>query len=263
MIQNITQIEVDKRLPLWEDHWPRERIIERRKEVGETAFKRGFQNIAMSDEDLLFSHIDDAKAIGVTWENLIHDHFPRFMGVDLSGDKRPGNAIFVYGLVPGTGNKVVIDVICGAWKSPETASKIYDAYEKYRPAIIKVENNAYQSSLQEWMAATPKYKALPIQAHTTGVGKSHPEYGLPGLAVELENRVWKIPMETEHPLDCTCGICHFLREARAYPQGTSTDAVMAWWFANEAGKKALPTGNNFMRTGNKTPAAEAVRGGFD
>ena len=260
-MQSILEIPIAKTLPLW-DRWDKQRLMDRRKEVGETAFKRGFQNIATSDEDLMFAKIDEAVDIGVHWKSLIHDAFPRFTGVDLSGAKRPGNAIVTWALIPESGKKVLIDVRRGAWKSPETAAQIQNVWRLFRPQVIRVENNAYQTSLIDWMKHDMSYQRLPIQPHTTGTAKSHPEYGLPGLGVELENDIWIIPIDKKHEYDCECGTCWFLREARAYPLGTTDDCVMAWWFANEAGKRSFIKGRKYIATGGPTDAAAAARGEF-
>ena len=253
-MKSILEISVEKKINLWEK-WNKERLEKRRVEVGETAFQRGFRNIAYSDRDLMFPNVDRHIVWGKTYSDYILQHFPRFAGVDLSGKSRKGNAVVVIGVIPQTGQRVLIDVQRGDWTSTQTAERIAMIVEQYRVNLVKVENNAYQQSLIDWMSVG-KYKGVPIASHTTGLNKSHPEYGLPGMAAELERGGWIFPIEREHDSDCACGVCVFLSELRSYPLGLNTDTVMAWWFAREAAGSMSGSGVKDMVKGGRTDSTD-------
>lgn len=231
-MKTIKEIPITETIPLWA-RWNRDALLDRLKEIGETAFNRGYRNIAYADDDLMFREIDKAIIVGRTWKDYVRASHPIYAGVDLAGDKRKGNAIVIIGVEPGTQIRTLIDVHRGAWKSTEVADRLVALHDGYKFNVVKVENNAYQQSIIDWMTKS-KYQAVPISAHTTGMNKSHPEFGLPSMAVELERGMWRIPREKEHAIDCQCGVCSFLSEARSYPLGKDADTVMAWWFAREA-----------------------------
>jgi hypothetical protein len=259
-MKSILESPVRETIPLWE-RWTSERLRRRREEIGETAFNRGFRNIAFSDSDLLFPNIDRHIVVGKSYDDYIMAHFPRFAGVDLSGKSRSGNAIVVIGVIPQTGQRVLIDVQRGAWTSTQTAEMISMMVQKYRLTLVKVENNAYQQSLLDWMA-TGKYKGIPLASHTTGANKSHPEFGLPGMAAELERGAWIFPIEREHDVSCSCGKCTFFADLRSYPLGVESDTVMAWWFAREAAGPLAGSGIQNIITGKRTDAGEIFKETF-
>jgi len=257
-LKTIREISVFKTIPLWE-RWTTESLRIRREEIGETAFNRGYRNIAYADADLMFKNVDKHIVYNRSWRDYIAPHFPRFAGVDLSSSKRKGNAIVVIGVIPGTNQRVLIDVERGAWTSTQTAGIVQAVHMKYNVQLFKIENNAYQQSLIDWMEIG-KFQNIPISAHTTGANKSHPEFGLPSMAVEIEQGAWIFPYESEHETDCQCGKCVFLSELRSFPLGTDTDTVMAWWFAREAAGHV--NSHDVHIVGNRTEAGNIFREDF-
>lgn len=222
---------------LWETRWPQNEL-EKEFKADTRSFNRGFRQWAYSDEERTFPHHALLKVVGVTLKDvLINATF--FAGVDLSSEKRPGTAIVTIGILPN-GRRVIAEIKVGAWSPTEVVNEIGLANMRWKPSILVVENNALQQAVADW--AAEKNQAFNIEGFTTGMNKSHPELGLPGLEVELSNKGWMLLMDDpydtgvplrDHDAGCLCAYHRFLLEVSEHPFYATTDIVMAWWFARE------------------------------
>jgi hypothetical protein len=207
----------------------------------QSTFNRGYRQLAVSPGELAFPSFDQCIQSGLTAGELLARKMPSYCGVDLAGKKRPGNAIASVGAA-AAGMRALLDIRFGGWKSPETAKQIGEVDMLVNPQFIQVENNGYQQSLVDW-AKESQYSYWPkVEPFTTGLNKTDPEVGLAVLEVEFHNKAWIIPgAEFEgHPPDCACSWCRLVTEFRSYPFGSSTDGVMAFWFARDALAKWAP-----------------------
>ncbi|MBN1518432.1 hypothetical protein JXA32_17860 [Candidatus Sumerlaeota bacterium] len=178
-------------------------------------------------------------------------------GVDLSGTGRKGNVIFC-GAVSASGSRVPVEVRCGKWSSPELARQLDAIDALYGPEIILVENNGYQRAFQDWAAADGERHAWwgRVKGFVTGRNKANATLGLPGLEVEFENGVWRVPRRefADHGGFCDrgpdggpCGWCRWVEEMESYPHVGSDDTVMACWFFREACRLLSGSNVNFRR----------------
>jgi hypothetical protein len=231
-------------VPPWE-HWPTERL---RKEEQEKprVFARGFRMVAYTDDERMFPSFTHCYSHGTALGNIARSGWPVYMGVDLSGPKRKGTAIFAGTVDPMTQRRYPLEIHVGAWTSPETAKQIGLVHGRYpNVRIIMVENNGYQQALIDWIKGSPGDSSFwfKIKSHTTGSNKSSPEIGLPSLEVEFANKAWVIAADEfePHGLYCKagvggtqCGWCRWTGEMLVYPMSATTDTVMATWFFREA-----------------------------
>lgn len=226
-------------IPPWEPKWGTE-ALRHEANTNPRAFNRGFKMQAYNEEELMFPHFKSCYSHGVVVGDLIRRNLPVFVGVDLAGERRPGNAIVAVGLDVTTQRRILLEVIYGAWKSPETAGMIAGIASRHpNLRYVMVENNAYQQSLIDWVRHSQKDFAgwwHKIEAFTTGKNKADQTHGLPSLEVEFNNRAWVIPADefAGHPAICLCGWCTLVREVTTYPRGATSDGLMALWFAREA-----------------------------
>lgn len=223
-------------LPLWEPRWSQAALAAKRSE-SMRAFSRGMMMLPFSDEERIFPSVTKCYEYGVCTGDVIRGGSLKFLGVDLAGDKRPGNALVAIGLDPGTKRRYVIKVEVGAWTSPKVAERIavLDAEMNFR--VICVENNGYQQALVDWMRHMKVPCWYKVRATTTtGKTKHDPELGVRSLEVEFANKAWVIPAAEfeSHAAGCVCGWCVFRRSIEDYPNGSATDTVMALWFARQA-----------------------------
>ena len=160
-------------------------------------------------------------------------------GVDLSSAKRPGNAIVAL----GTDGRTVwlLEARRGAWSSPETSNNLTLMYNRWRPDLVMVESNGYQTSLIEWgtVGANPAPWTSRVKAWTTGTNKWDPLTGVMSLDVQFQNRAWVIPkgLMDGHSHGCDCGVCAMVKAFSTVTgsdlrtQVQETDQIMATWFA--------------------------------
>ena len=235
-------------IPVWEAHWPTSKLLEE-QETNPRSFERGFRQSAFTDAERLFPHFEDCYTPGIVVGEIIRRAWPTFVGVDLAGTKRPGNVIFVASVDPTTQRRYPLEILCGAWKSPEVAAQLGGVHARHpNLRVIMVENNGYQQSLVDWIKQTPGDSSYwyMVESYTTGFdSKVNPVYGLPGLDIEFKNKAWVVPSaEFEgHPPHCRCGWCIWKGEVHDYPMGATTDAVMAMHFCREAISKWGTGGN--------------------
>lgn len=227
-------------IPLWAEKWD-EGALRKRYEQEERSFERGFRLRAYSDAEVTFPGFADCRVHGVGIGEIQRSSWPKFTGVDLSSKKRPGNAIVTVAVDPSTRRRFPIDVRYGAWKSNETCEQIADVNRTYHPTVIMVEDNAYQASLIEWAQATKGANDFWMKLEpttTTDGNKMNSEMGLPVLQVEFKNKAWTIPFsEYERASPDDKGRAgqwaRWDYEFRNHPIATTSDGVMATWFARQ------------------------------
>jgi hypothetical protein len=227
-------------IPLW-DRWDKPALLRRLGEIGSRSFARGFRQEVLDDSARTFPSVLKCACENLNPLEYMGANWPVFTGVDLSSDKRPGNAIVSIAQRRADKMRLPISARFGNWTSPELWRELEEEDRRFHPQIFMVETNAYQKALKEW--GMTLNATLPVQGFTTGANKADPDMGLPGLEVEFSNGGWMIP-RYEHPLDCDCGWCRLWAELLAHPLAETTDGVMALWFAREAargvGRQLIP-----------------------
>lgn len=209
--------------------------MKRRGEIGSRSFARGFRQETLDDLSRTFPSATKCAVENLKPLEYMSAHWPIYTGVDLSSDKRPGNAIVSVAQRPSDRKRLLISVRTGEWTSPQLWRELEEEDRRFRPVVFMVENNAYQDALLEW--GRELNASLPVQGFTTGKNKADPILGLPGMEVEFENSAWMIP-RYDHALDCVCGWCRLWMELTGHPIAESTDVVMALWFAREGARGA-------------------------
>jgi len=231
-----------RHLPLWKGVWPSRRLIQFSEERGSLDFNRAFRHQALESRMFPFT-------LGLKKSTILMDEdaelkdleapqdFPRFTGVDLGGIKKQNaqSAIFTLAIDPETLTRWPVDIRAGHWSGPETARQLLEVYKKHEPFDIFVENNAYQHTLAEWMEEIEGGRELPIEGYYTGSQKLDLAIGLPGIALQMEKKLWKIP-DLQHGPTCRCEICQWREELSNHPIGTS-DLLMAMWLADRAARR--------------------------
>lgn len=224
----------------WVERWPKSRIEQRRLELGSVEFARQMMCRPRDDEEARFKRewIDDCLQRGdglslLPRLDIVPNGAGVFTGVDLgvsqaeSADK---TAIFTLLLHPN-GDRQPIGLESGRWSGPEIVRRIFDAHRRYH-SIIYVENVAGQDFLLQF---TREVGPIPVRPFTTGRNKAHPEFGVEGLAVELQNKKWIIP---NHGGRCHPEIEAWIDELLYYdPKEHTGDRLMASWFAREGARR--------------------------
>jgi len=231
-----------KHLPLWKGVWPSRRLIQFSEERGSLDFNRAFRHQALESSMFLFTKGLKESTILMNEDAELKDleapqDFPRFTGVDLGGIKKQNaqSAIFTLAIDPETLTRWPVDIRAGHWSGPETARQLLDVYKKHEPFDIFVENNAYQHTLAEWMEEIRGGRELPIEGYYTGSQKLDLQIGLPGIALQMEKGLWKIP-NLGHGITCKCEVCQWRDELGNFPIGSS-DILISCWLADRAARR--------------------------
>lgn len=233
-----------RRLSLWKDEWPRKRLIkEGYEERGSLDFNRAFRHLAMESKMFPFTKGLLASTTKMDEDSELSDlqapaDFPRFTGMDLGSakKKRSQTSIFTLALDPDKLTRWPVDIRVGHWSGPDSARELLDVYKKEQPFAIFVENNAYQGTLSEWIGEIEGGAELPLYGFYTGAQKFDLEIGLPGIALQMEKKLWKIP-DLGHGPTCRCEVCQWREELANAPIGAS-DILMSMWLADRAAKRA-------------------------
>jgi len=237
--------------PLWDARWDAQALQRRKRQIGSRGFKRGFQQVAIADEERTFPWFDGCVRLvppeqhRAAIRELVDPVWPLYGGVDVARRTRPGSAVFVLANSP-SGVRVPVEIRYGAWSPDRLAAEVLAVDDALRPVYFMVENNATQDaylSLIRQVAAARGIGQVPaLQAFTTGQNKADETAGLPGVAIELEHQQWEIVLP-DHGPTCTlggdglpCAWCAWAEDMRSHPLAGSFDLGMASWFAREAAR---------------------------
>jgi hypothetical protein len=243
-------------LPLW-SKWPAA-VLKQEYRKGAWTFDLGFRQRARHDESRLFD-ISPLVRSGVYVKDLVPLGTPIFGGYDPAGEKRIGNALVSVAATNGGALRVITNIRLWKGRYTETATEIAMADELYRYTLLLVENVALQGAIIELI----RFRAptIPIVGYQTGMQKSHPELGLPGLGEEIKAGLWALCVDDDygtgsplalHEPGCECPYHVFLADLNGYPSESRTyDALMACWFARQGIRgdfagKFIPSGAEFF-----------------
>lgn len=235
----------------WEERIPRE-MLDRERAHNAVEYNRQRRCVATSEEEQDFAPYMANVFMRDYDLKEVRDSWTKYMGVDLSGKKRPGTALIMIAVSPDGNMKLVLDVKVGAWMAVEKSQQIALFNDIHKPAIVNVEKNALQDETMDWMIAAG-HNTIPFTGFQTN--ESNKFSGLSRLAIETRNAVWRFaaPEHCEDILKggtvCKCDWCRFSLEVQQYPNYTSDDMLMSWLFANEAAKESGERELNFHIVG--------------
>lgn len=232
---------LQKTIPLW-DRWSREALINKRDLIGAREFDRGWRQIALSDDEVIFREEHLAKCIskndilyypmsGTPRDAFCPSGHITYMGVDLAiaAKTSAGDYFVITGISvnPKTGHRTLVSLYRQRGLTFDQQLKKVEMYANFLdPMYIFVENNAYQAAFVQELERTT---SLPVQAFTTtALKKADLDYGLPRLALEVEQGKWTFPIG-DRPSEDAVNI--LLQELKSFPIGRHDDCIFSLWFA--------------------------------
>lgn len=230
----------DETTPLWPGRYTWSQIEEIRTKHLAHRFNQLYLCICRDDDTARCKQewIDVCKeqGRGVTLTADYSGSNMTFTGVDLAvgkGAQYDATAFFTFEQLPD-GKRKILDVEFGQYDGPTIVRKLIDKAQRYK-SIVRVENNASQDFIRQFARAMNA--SIPIRAHATGRNKAHPEFGVEGMFVELQNAAWIIPCSqatgTAHP-----AVQQFVNECVYYQSADHTgDVLMAAWLAREQARE--------------------------
>lgn len=235
---------------LWPERYNKQKLEEKKQEIGTIRFTREFQCEPIGDDMSLFpGHLfrgdpteQPMVKLGMPakyWNNL---GITRYMGVDFalsSSVQADYTVIWTMG-VDRAGNRWIVDIKrAKGLPYQEQRSLIIEAARKYKPALIFLEANQMQRIFGDELIRTTD---LPIKKFITGVQKNSLEVGVPSLRVLLENKKFRIPRGDERSVEETNIWINEMRsftwsDGKLQGVGGHDDTVMACWICDQAIKQ--------------------------
>lgn len=230
-----TAAELPDGSPSWPEVWPRERLEQRRRELGLVEYRRQMLLEPPADEGSRFSAewFESAFRAASSEGAVVVDSFAgpgvAFSGVDLGVGqeaRHDESVIFTLAKLPG-GRRRVLNIERGRWQAPELISRLMSTQQRYR-SRLRVESNGAQAFITQLLRS----KGVSVEGHvTTATAKSDPHFGIESLAAELEQGRWLIP---DAP-----ATRRWAQECLSYsPSEHTPDGLMASWMAREAARDA-------------------------
>jgi hypothetical protein len=231
-------------VPLWPERYSLAWLEAKRATTRAREFAQNYECKARSEADDRIKEIwirhslDEGKRTG-------HYRFattappgdlPVFTGVDVAigqTTRHHRSALFTIAILPDR-RRLLLDIEVGRFTGGELVAKVISKHETFG-AIVRVENNAAQDFLLQWIR--DKDKTVPIRAHTTGKNKADPRHGVESLFIEFEQGAWILPcgVDGRPPR----AVLEFLQAMRQYEPGAHTgDILMAAWLAREQARKS-------------------------
>lgn len=251
--QNDSGEVVQEVSPLWPDRYTWEAIAELRAGHLPHRYNQLYMCLCRSDETAKCKTewVEGCKKAGAGLTLLARYTGTglTITGVDLAvgkGAQYDMTAFFTFEQLEN-GKRRILDIEFGQWDAPTIVDKLIGKAEAYK-SLVMVENNACQDYLRQFVLA--KNATVPVKAHTTGRGRSHPEYGVEGIFIELRNGGWIIPSSGGGHV--AAGVARWIEECLYYnPDGHPGDVLMACWLGVELSRQM---GFSGARREGKRPA---------
>lgn len=254
----------------WPARWPLERIAEWRRKHGEAEYERqlmckprprGAGRFRREWIDLGLG-LGEGAPVCRRWEDLPdEEQLPGagvVIGVDLAvkGKAHNDETAFFGILSQPDGRRRALFCEAGkgeGWTGPDVIEHIVSLWLRFRgcPGGVRffVEDVAAQHFIVQFARARfenlrSTYSELRdlnidrlVEPYTTHSGKSHPEYGVEGIATELSVGRWIIPSRrnADGELTAACPqLVRWINECLLYdPSAHTGDRLMASWFARQ------------------------------
>ncbi len=247
--------------PSWPEKWTLDRIDDLRAELGPIDFARAMLCKARDEGESPFDEDAIERAVTMAHElevDLVYacraEDLPPgaaiYTGVDLAVSQGPGahlTALVTILLWPEDLSRQLLWVESGRWSSRDIRNKVLDHDKRYGSTFI-VENVAAQrwiiDIINNQADLPPEQRRLPtIVPFRTGRNKAHPQFGVEGLAVEIDADNWVLPMTG--PDAAVREALELRGEMLYYTRGAHTgDRLMATWFAREGCRRGIYAGRH-------------------
>ena len=250
-------VDEEKHETLWPWRWPWKRLMQQKIKMGTLSFNKRYRNIAVDESRMVFK--DEYVRGGWIGKNLFPgcldknyrvgdyaDNWRRVAGFDPAiGSTR--TAKFCAHIVLAAGSCMehdrcywVVDLERDQWSLPQQVERIIETHQKYSLLMSQVEANSYQAGLLEAIEQKMRERdiALKIEPHYTNrSNKPDPETGVQSMSPWFERGAVHIPWGDAHSQR---KMGQLVEELVMFPDGRTTDTVMAFWFAWRALEIAAP-----------------------
>lgn len=253
-------LDNDRKMVLWPELRPYSFLMEQKETMGTLDFNKRFQNIALDPSGLMFHEdyvlggrgypgcVDNTYELG-----RVEPSWPVYIGFDPAiGVSRHRKFCAHITLAVGSCPRHerclwVVDLKRGQMTLPQQVELILDRHAEYGATKTVVETNGYQQGLYQQIRQRMDERDLQylIEPHyTTKVNKPDPHAGVSAMSALVEQGKLHIPWADA----ASRAVMQVLvDEMLTYPEGRTTDTVMAMWFAFRAQQQSAPRFKVFNR----------------
>lgn len=130
-------------------------------------------------------------------------------------------------LRPGT--RRVVDVEYGKWSTKTLATKVVQKVRAFK-SLARIERNA-EEAVEDWTLEIDA--AIPVSGHWTGNQKNALVYGVTGIFLAMERKLWLIP--SKHKVASSPHLARWVQACLDYesPPAHTDDGIMAAWMSQE------------------------------
>lgn len=213
----------DDLAPVWSEKWPRERLAERRREIGEVAFARGYRLACVSDDEV------PIRAAWVRFWTEPAACSPVVLAVDPAvSTKVRADASALVTLGRTADNQVrCLEAVARRVAAPELVQLIDDADRRWTPDAILFESNAAFAAVRDLLVRHARFGPK-----VQGIVQTRDKAARVAVfAVPVENGSFRL--KGEPPTQVDVGQLALFDEMTTFPLAAHDDLLDAAAFGTE------------------------------
>lgn len=235
-------IDEEKKITLWPERWPYERLVKKR-EMDYVAFMKRYENTILERDEKkealkLLPYIkDQSRTLISSLNEKERDEFDKvYVGLDPNLSKNAAHSRTVLLTMGFKGNKRYLLNLQRRTFAPAEWQDMIDMVEReilyFRPDDFFVENNSFGQLLRENIRA----QGIKVTGLWTGWAKQDLVRGVPSLYPIISAGLINCPYGDPRTRALTDT---FLNEVLSWPNGAFQDCVMAWYFIEKGRRKGI------------------------
>ena len=212
----------DDLTPVWPERWPRERLEERRAEVGSASFARGYRLVPVADDEV------PIKAAWVRFWTDESECDRAVLAVDPAVSTKPGADASALVVLGRRDNEIrCLEATARRVSAPDLVALMDDADRRWRPDAIVFEANAAFAGIKDLLARHARFGPKVL-----GVTNSRSKDArVAAFAVVVQGGAFRLKGATADIVDA--GQRELYDEMTTYPHGEHDDLLDAAAFGTE------------------------------
>jgi len=170
--------------PVWPEKWPRERLEERRNEIGASSFARGYRLVCLPDDEALIR----PELVRVWNEDELAEFTVLAVDPAVSTKSSADASALVTLIRTGMGRILCLEALARRVAAPELIALIDDADRRRRPDVILFESNAAFKGIADMLKRQPRFGGKVLDVPQTRDKASR----ISAFAVSVQNGAFRL-----------------------------------------------------------------------